>query len=56
MLEGDTFVCKDVPVACLSDASCNCLIQAQAYDWPRGLWSCTPNDAGIAVLVGCVAN
>jgi hypothetical protein len=50
------WVCKQVPTACASDPTCACLVQQGAYDCPRGLWECQPNDAGAAIEIGCLAN
>src|SRR5450631_1075538 len=50
------WVCKRVPTACASDPTCACLVQQGAYDCPRDLWECGPNDAGVAVEIGCLAN
>ena len=56
MLDDDGFVCKEVPPECTAGPTCICLTQAGAYDCARDLWTCQANDAGAAVLIGCVAN
>src|SRR5690348_9378532 len=50
------WVCKQVPTACASTPTCACLVQQHAYDCPRDLWECMPNDAGVAIEIGCLAN
>jgi hypothetical protein len=54
--QGDVFVCKVLPPACKSDVTCDCLIQAGAYDCPSGGWTCEEPVDGAPAVVGCVAD
>jgi hypothetical protein len=48
------FVCEPVPLDCVSDPTCDCLVQHHDYSCPPGAgWSCSAGDGG--VVIGCVA-